>query len=175
MLSKERTADGWIYIACLTEKFWELLCQKIGAPELSHDTRFGSNEERMQHRDELTGVLDGLLCQYPTARWMEILNGSVPCAPVFDLRQAFESPFVKDNGKTVSIPYERNAQRRTVEFIAPPFSFDGQRFTNFTVGPSLGAHTCVILKTLGYSENELRALEEKGIIVSVGQHRADGP
>ena len=66
-----RTADGWVYIACLTQKFWELLCQKLNRQDLAADPRFETNNRRMEHRDELTEILDGVLMQHPTAFWTE--------------------------------------------------------------------------------------------------------
>ena len=37
-----RTADGWIFIMCNKQKFWPALCEKLGRPEWSDDTRFVS-------------------------------------------------------------------------------------------------------------------------------------
>ena len=133
-----RTSDGWIYIACLTQKFWELLCEKINRSDLMKDARFITNEDRLEHRRELTDLLDGILSDKSTGEWVELLSGTIPCAPVCDVRQAFENPFVRNCGKIISVPYDRSPKRREVEFIAPPFSFDGTRFTDFKIGPGVG-------------------------------------
>ena len=37
-----RTADGWIFIMCNKQKFWPVLCEKIGRPEWSDDPRFAT-------------------------------------------------------------------------------------------------------------------------------------
>ena len=34
------TKDGWIFIMCMTEKFWRILCDVIGRPDLPEDHRF---------------------------------------------------------------------------------------------------------------------------------------
>ena len=161
-----KTADGWIYIACITEKFWEILCDKIGCSELKQDDQFLSNNSRMQHRDELTKVLDDVFSKHDTDHWLRLLTGTVPCAPVFDLGKALENPFVQNNDKIVSIPYAKSPTRKTVEFLAPPFQFDGKSFTDFTIGPRLGEHTAEILSSLGCSNNEIRELCEKEIIIT---------
>ncbi len=160
-----QTADGWIYIACLSEKFWELLCTRISHPELQDDPRFTTNAKRMQHRDELTEVLDRVLSQKPTNHWLALLSGVIPCAPVADIRQAFENPFVKDSGKIITVPYDKSSERTQVQFIAPPFSFDGQYFKDFQIGPSLGQHTFEILKSLGFSDEQIQAFSDKRVIL----------
>lgn len=166
-----RTSDGWIYIACLTQKFWELFCEKINCSDWIKDARFITNEDRLEHRRDLTDLLDGILSDKSTGEWADLLSGTVPCAPVCDVRQAFENPFVRNSGKIISIPYERSPKRREVEFIAPPFSFDGKRFADFTIGPELGEHTAVILESLGYTGEEIRKLDEKQIIIVSGEER----
>ncbi len=160
-----RTADGWIYIACLSQKFWELLCEKISHPELMEDKRFRTNESRLKDRQVLTDVLDGIFSKKSTNQWLELLSGTIPCAPVDDIRQTFESPFVRNSGKIITVPYDENPKRTNVEFIAPPLSFDGERFSNFRIGPRLGEHTTEILESLGCTGDEIRRLDEKQIII----------
>lgn len=160
-----RTADGWIYIACLSEKFWELLCDLIGCQELKEDERFVANDRRLRNRDVLTDILDGILSQESTDHWLGVLSGVVPCAPVADMEQTFTNPFVRDTGKILKIPYDKNKKRDSVEFIAPPFSFDGQYFKEFTIGPRLGQDTAGILHSLGYSDADIDVLHEKGVVI----------
>ena len=47
-------ADGWIFIMCNKEKFWPVLCEKLGRPEWSDDPRFASFKARLENRAELT-------------------------------------------------------------------------------------------------------------------------
>jgi len=160
-----KTADGWIYIACLSQKFWELLCEKIEHEELKSNNRFITNDLRMKNRDELTCVLDEIFSQKPTGEWMKVLGGTVPSAPVADIRQALENPYLMNAGKILSIPYEKSPHRQDVKFIAPPFSFDGVKFTDFKIGPAMGGHTFDILKSLGYGDREMEYLLQKNVIM----------
>ena len=161
-----KTSDGWIYIACLSQKFWELLCEKIDHEELKSDSSFITNELRLKHRDKLTEILDSIFSGKSTCEWMKILSGTVPAAPVADIREAMENPYLLEAGKLLSIPYDRSSQRKEVKFIAPPFSFDGKKFTDFKTGPAPGEHTADILKSLGYEEKDIEDLREKKIIMT---------
>ena len=78
---------------CQTQRFWEILCEKIGRPELTRDPAYRDREARHANRDRLTCVLDETLSARTTAEWLEVMGGAVPCAPVYDLPQALDNPF----------------------------------------------------------------------------------
>ncbi|HEY7743122.1 MAG TPA: CoA transferase, partial [Burkholderiales bacterium] len=91
-----RTRDGWIYIMCNKEKFWPALCAKLERPEWIEDARFRRFPDRLRHRNLLTGMLDRELERRTTAEWLERFAGVVPAAPVNDLAQALDNPFVTE-------------------------------------------------------------------------------
>src|SRR5262245_17691506 len=44
------TADGWIFLMCMTDKFWQNLIAAIGRSDLGEDPRFSSQARRRSHR-----------------------------------------------------------------------------------------------------------------------------
>jgi crotonobetainyl-CoA:carnitine CoA-transferase CaiB-like acyl-CoA transferase len=119
-----RTADGWIFVMCMNEKFWHLFCDAIGRPDLPDDQRFASAEERRQNRDTLTELVDEELRQHPTAHWLGLLTGKVPVAPVYDLTQALDAPFTQHTGmvRTTTHPARSN-----LRMLANPLRINGVR------------------------------------------------
>ncbi|MBI2294871.1 MAG: CoA transferase, partial [Betaproteobacteria bacterium] len=107
-----RTRDGWIYIMCNKEKFWPALCEKLGRPEWIEDARFRAFSDRLQHRDLLTELLDRELGQRTTSEWLALFAGVVPAAPINDLAQALENPFVTEYGRLQTIPRRERASTR---------------------------------------------------------------
>ena len=93
-----RTEDGWLYIMANKEKFWSILCDRIGRPDLAVDPRFAKFADRLKHRDTLTGLLDEALGQDTTQSWITRLSGAVPCAPVNSVAEALSSPFLAESG-----------------------------------------------------------------------------
>src|SRR5204862_7544014 len=65
-----QTADGWIFIMCMTQKFWINLIDAIGRTDLQADTRFATPGSRRQNREALTDALDAELRTRPTSAWM---------------------------------------------------------------------------------------------------------
>ncbi len=155
-----QTADGWIFIMCMTRKFWDLLLDTLGRPELADDLRFATMADRTKHRDALTPLLDEAFGADTTANWIAKLQGRVPVAPVHDLPQALDNPFVDQIGLIQSMPHHHGAPLRT---LRNPIKLGGQRL-DATPGHGLGADNEAVLgEELGLADR-LRGLRARGVI-----------
>lgn len=154
------TKDGWIFVMCMTEKFWRALIAEIGRPELAEDARFSSMEARRQHRRELTGLLDAVFAQDTTERWLARLRHQLPAAPVNDLPQALENPYVHAIGMVRPLPHPRMPGFRA---LANPIKLDGERLP-LASAPALGAHTGEVLAGLGYDAAGIARLRAEGAL-----------
>ena len=155
-----RTRDGWIYLMCNKEKFWPALCGKIGRSEWSDDARFRKFADRLKHRELLTELLDRELSKRTTAEWLAQFAGAVPAAPIYDLAQALENPYVTGHGKLQTIPH---AQRGSYRMVANPVRSAGEE-APARPAPALGEHTESLLREIGYDAARIRALRESGVI-----------
>jgi succinate---hydroxymethylglutarate CoA-transferase len=154
------TRDGWIYIMCNKEKFWPALCATIGKPAWSEDARFRRFEDRLQHRDLLTERLDTELQKRSTDEWLEIFAGTVPAAPIYDIAQALENPFVTEHGRLQTLPHPIRGSYR---MVAPPVRCPGD-VAPAGPAPDLGADTDALLRELGYDSSRIKALKEANVI-----------
>src|SRR2546421_727901 len=93
-----RTSDGFIFIMCNKEKFWPVLCERLGRPEWAADPRFRTFKDRLANRDEGNRLLDEALSARPSAAWLEHFAGRGPAAPVNDLKAAPHNPFGAERG-----------------------------------------------------------------------------
>jgi crotonobetainyl-CoA:carnitine CoA-transferase CaiB-like acyl-CoA transferase len=131
------TSDGWLFIMCMTEKFWSELLDAIGKPELASDPRFATPALRQANRDALTGIIDGELRRQSTAYWLDKLNGVLPIAPVLDLAQALDSPFLQTTDMIHVVSHPAKAEMRV---LANPIKIDGRRLDQAACSP-FGADT----------------------------------
>jgi crotonobetainyl-CoA:carnitine CoA-transferase CaiB-like acyl-CoA transferase len=154
------TQDGWIFVMCMTEKFWRALVAELGHPELAEDPRFATMEARRQHRPELTELLDAVFREDTTERWLARLRHQLPAAPVNDLPQALDNPYVHAIGMVRPLPHPRMPGFRA---LANPIKLDGERLP-LTSAPALGAHTEAVLAGLGYDAAAIAALREAGAL-----------
>lgn len=161
------TSDGWINLAASGQAMWEALCEVVseGAADrrarLAHPA-FATPQSRLEHRDEVTEAVNGLLSSHTSAHWLQRLNeAGVPSGPINTIDQVFADPQVRHLGM--------------VEEIASPY-FDplrvvGQAFrlskTESRVRlrpPEHGEHTDEILATLGYTADAIADFRARGVV-----------
>ena len=153
------TKDGWIFLMCNKEKFWPILCDKIGRPELGSDPRYANFKERLENRRDIQTLLDETLAAKTTSEWLEIFAGIVPAAPILNLGEAIENPFIKERDRVMDLTLQDGTPFRLLD---APFETGTPTPTN--PAPELGANTDEILKKLGYDEDRLRSLRENKTI-----------
>ncbi|MGH8708953.1 MAG: CoA transferase, partial [Burkholderiales bacterium] len=83
-----------------------------------------------------------------------ILGGAVPCAPVHDVKEALDNPFVAEREGVQAIDHP---DRPGFKLVASPFRLDEPLPAN--PAPKLGEHTDVLLAELGYSGPDIAALK----------------
>jgi crotonobetainyl-CoA:carnitine CoA-transferase CaiB-like acyl-CoA transferase len=141
------TSDGWVFIMCMTDKFWTELVNAVGRRELVSDPRFATSASRQANRGVLTDIIDRELSQRPTEHWLAKLNGVLPVAPVLDLAQALENPFLRSTGMIRNTPHPVRPDMRT---LANPIKINGQRLEQ-TVCSQLGGDNAEYLNNPRHS------------------------
>ncbi|HEX6414642.1 MAG TPA: CoA transferase [Burkholderiales bacterium] len=153
-----RTADGWIFVMCNKEKFWPVLCAELHRAEWV--SRFPTFAKRLEQRDELTRLLDAEFSRDSTAAWLKKLSGKVPVAPVYDVGQALENPFVAERGGVADFSYPDGKKAR---LISNPIRLSDADLPR-RAAPALGADTDDLLRGLGYTEERIAALRAAGAV-----------
>jgi crotonobetainyl-CoA:carnitine CoA-transferase CaiB-like acyl-CoA transferase len=141
------TANGWIFVMCMTEKFWTNLTADLGRNDLSEDARFASPEARRLNREALSAVLDDEFRKARTEDWLQRLSGKLPVGPVFNLPQALENPFVVRSGMIRTVAHPANPE---LKLLSSPLKVDGVR-PNSPVCASLGADNETFVTTRKYA------------------------
>jgi len=156
-----RTKDGWLFVMCNKEKFWPVLARQLGHEEWADDPRFSTFKARLENRMLVTEMLDEVLMQRTTAEWLEHLSGVAPVAPVFDVKEALENPFVEEQGRVGPFTDEKGEEK--VRMLTGPVRVAGETLPN-KAGPTLGADTDAILDRIGVDAEKRAGLKAKKII-----------
>ncbi|MCH8111149.1 MAG: CoA transferase [Proteobacteria bacterium] len=151
--------DGYIYVMGLTAKFWSLIVEKIGRPDIGENPDFADFPARRKNRDKLTKVLDAVFAQKTVDEWMEMFAGIVPIGPVYPLDKALDSPYVAERGLIQTMDHPKKPLR----VLSNPIRDNGEVLP-VKPAPQLGQDTDDILGELGYSESDISGLREKSVV-----------
>lgn len=155
-----RTADGWLFVMCQTDKFWQALLKTIDAPELGEDPRFSDMAARLANRGALTETLDARFSRADTAGWLARLRGHVPVAPVNDMAAALDNPFLAQVGMIAEMAHPVQGRLRA---LAHPLKIDGVRPPT-RPAPPLGGDTAALLAELGYDDAAQADMRRRGVV-----------
>lgn len=155
------TADGWLLVMCMKEKFWLRLCELLDRPQLARDPRYAGFAARLAHRAALIDELQAVFATRPTAAWLALLQGQVPCAPVNGIAAALADPQVAARDMLVTVDHPVYGALREV---GCPIKLDGVT-PRYQPAPPLGADTAAVLHDwLGIASDEVERLRAAGAI-----------
>jgi crotonobetainyl-CoA:carnitine CoA-transferase CaiB-like acyl-CoA transferase len=156
------TRDGELMVAGGNDRLFGLLCNVLDLPELVTDDRFRSNPDRVRNREELVGLVSTRLRERGTEEWLvRLKTAGIPAAPVADVADVVGSEQTQalDMLQTLTHPAIPDLQ-----LPALPLSFDESRAEHATPPPLVGEHPAEVLAELGYSETEIDALADDGVV-----------
>ena len=155
------TADGHLVVAVANEAIWARFCEGVGRPELAADPRFETNARRVENRDALIALLDDMFRSRPGREWIDLLNrAEVPCSPVQNIREVFDSPQVLATGMLEEI---RHPTAGTVRMAGLPVKFSRTPASIRLAPPLLGEHNHQVLNEwLGLDDAAIAGFLDRG-------------
>jgi formyl-CoA transferase len=155
--------DGvWIALGVGNDRQLRDFCRLAGLEHLADDPRFATNPQRVIHRKELIPIIAEKMKERTSDEWLEELDKlKIPCGPINTLDRVFSDPQVQARGMVVEVPHPKAGK---IKLVASPMKFSLTPCTIERHPPLLGEHTEEVLKELGYSDDEIKSLREKGVI-----------
>jgi crotonobetainyl-CoA:carnitine CoA-transferase CaiB-like acyl-CoA transferase len=147
------TADGrHMAVGALEKKFWELLCDTLGRPDLKpFHLAFGAKGE--QAKRELAAVFAGRT----QAEWADIFDKIDCCVtPVLHIGEALDNEQLRARGMVV--------EAGGLPQLAPPYKISDFEFAIERGAPAPGQHSEEILREAGYAADEIAVLKQQHII-----------
>jgi len=155
------TSDRTIVVAIGNDAMWQRFCTALELPDLADDPALGDNAGRREHRRRITEAVSARLSSRPAADWLRILSGvQVPASLVQTLSEVVKDPQVIARSALLPVP----GLARKLVSVQSPFrlgSIERPRNQQF---PEVGADTCSIMQELGYTNDEIEALNTAGAI-----------
>lgn len=143
------------------QQMWHPLLRAIGREDLIGDARYETPEARWQRRADVDELVEAWTITRAKHDVMEILAGAgVPCGACLDTAEVLADPHLLAREMIVEVEHPVRGRYLTV---GNPIKLSA---SPTTIGPSplLGQHREEILKELGYTEAQIRALASEGTI-----------
>lgn len=144
------TKDGFVTIACPSDKFWTTLCHKLNKPEWIADIRFSSNTLRAKNRDVLNNNLETVTQNYTKEELLSLFGGVIPFGPILDAKEIFADEHFNARGMLHKLTLETIERPVTIAGIPMKLSRTPGKIR--ARAPMLGEHTSGVLKKFNLSE-----------------------
>ena len=157
------TGDGkrfWV-VGLEILRHWPPLCRVVGRPDWIDDEKFGTPRGRAQNAAELISLLDAEFAKKTMDEWKEIFSTEPDFfwAPINSIDDILVDPQSEYAGLFTDVPDGVG----TTRMVATPCDFSGTPWEQRSMAPDLGEHTVEVLESLGFSADDIAALEQNGV------------
>ncbi|MEZ5594531.1 MAG: CaiB/BaiF CoA-transferase family protein [Gammaproteobacteria bacterium] len=153
---RTRTVD--IFIGAGNNRAFQRVCTLLERPDLAADPRFADNRDRTTNRQELTAELESVLVKLDGEEVCQrLLDGGIPAGPILDTAQAMHAEHTRHRDMAVEKDWYR--------CVGTPIKFSRTPGQINSLPPQFSEHYQVVLEQHGFTDEELKALIEKGIVV----------
>ncbi|MBO0333158.1 CoA transferase [Sneathiella sp. CAU 1612] len=154
------TTDGYLAVLPYTDRNWQDLFDVAGRDDLKNDPRFESHASRVDHSQEIYGLLADIIATRSSAEWQRELDArNIPVQTVMTKEMLLEDEQLNATGFW---RLEQHPTEGTLRMVDPPIRFSKTPSTIRSLPPHLGEQSSDILREAGYSETEIsQFIEEK--------------
>jgi crotonobetainyl-CoA:carnitine CoA-transferase CaiB-like acyl-CoA transferase len=158
-------ADGELAVSVGNDVQFGRFAEVLGHPEWAEDPRFARNQDRVNNRDVIDGLVAECLVTKTRSDWMNLLDPiGIPCGPINSVEEALSSEQSTARGMVIEIEHPTAG---SVPIVGIPFQMFGTPATVRRPPPLLGQHTGeVLMELLGLPDTERAELEAAGVIAS---------
>jgi formyl-CoA transferase len=153
---------GWVAISASTQAMTERLFAAIGRADLNENPDFKTNAERIKRRPEVDAIVGGWIKARTLAENIAFFEeAGVTAAPVYDIGQFLEDPHVQERGIVFEAPDDEMGEV-PMHAVVPRLSRTPGALR--TPAPKVGQHNEEVYTRIGYSDERLAALRQRGVI-----------
>jgi len=154
-------SDGFIIIAIIADNFWGELLKVIDAQDLNtEEHKFQPG--RLKNKELINKRLNEILSTNTQKYWLEKLQAlRIPCAPVYNLQQALNDEQVLSRNMIVEVEHPLGG---STKMPGNPIKLSETHEDTFSPPPLVGQHNEEIYATLGMTKDDLKTLQDSGVI-----------
>jgi len=157
--------DGhWIVLNMPQDSAWPRVCGALELDHLVDDDRYRTRKGRFDNMAELVAEFDSAFGRRSRDEWGRIFDErGLIWGPVLSLHEVVDDPQAEAIGMFPTIEHAELGPYRTVGI---PARFGGADVGPTGPSPGLGEHTRSLLAELGFTDDEIAGLTERGAVSS---------
>ena len=160
------TKDGFIVTQVVGNPIFKRWANLVGEPKWLDDPRFATDELRGDNGAELSERMARWVAGRSTDEALdELASARIPAGPVLSPQQALDHEQVRAMGLVE--PTEVPRMGVTAPLTRVPVNLSATPAHIRSPAPDVGEHSAEILAEIGYSEQDIAALEQAGVIATV--------
>ncbi|MBO9352369.1 CoA transferase [Bordetella petrii] len=161
-----QTADQrWLVVSATTDSIARRVFRAIGRPELARDPAYATNQQRALRAAEIDQMMVEWAGRHTQAQALAILQKhEVATGPINDIAQFFDDPHVRAVG-SIHEHLDEDLGRIRMPNIPPRFSRTPGKI-RWAGRNRVGRDTRAVLREAGYTDGEIDALIEAGVIIA---------
>lgn len=154
----ETKDERYLSVGCLEPKFWSNFCLCIGKPEYIECTVWPENMA------EVKADITSRIKEKSLKEWMEIFKDKDVCVePVLNLEEALmKDEHIKARKMVVDVVIPES-QGKTVKQLGTAIKLSECPIEYKQGGYPIGYHTYEVMEQLGFTEEQIKKMEKKGI------------
>jgi crotonobetainyl-CoA:carnitine CoA-transferase CaiB-like acyl-CoA transferase len=163
-----RAQDGDLVIAAQVDDAWKrfaALVEQRGGPDgFAADARFHTSAGRNAHRLDILAVVKPWVAAQRVADVLAMLDAiDVPGAKVQRIDEVLADPQIQARGMVLE---QDHPVLGKIKLPNLPFHFSGCDTTITQVAPDLGQHNTEIAASVGFSAEQIAAMQQDGVLYS---------
>lgn len=168
-----RAADGDLVIAAQVDDAWKRFAAMLeangGPPGFGSDNRYHSLNGRNTHRQAILAVVRDWVGARRVADILQLLDAiDIPSAKVQRIDEVVADPQIQARNMVIEQQHPRYGTLRLPNL---PFRFSDCDTTIRQVAPDLGQHNAEVAAGLGFSPEEITAMQADGVLFTHGDAR----
>lgn len=157
------TADGYITLSASSQAIFERVMDAIDRPDLIGDTRFETNQKRIENAKELNAIIEMWTCERSTEEVLTRMDeADAIVGPVYDIEDIFEDEHFQAREDIIEIDDDELGSIATMNTV-PRFSRTSGSVQH--LGPNQGEYNAeVFLGDLNLDQEYYEQLRSENII-----------
>lgn len=153
--------DGFCQLGNASASNWGPFAQAIGRPDLGENPKYATAKQRWAHVEELHDVIQDWASQHTRAEIEQIFNEHGQLySPILKVSEVMQDPQILHRKMVIDLEY------RGIKFKDKgiPIKMSETPGSVRRMPPEKGQHTDEVLKSIGFTDSQLKNMREEGAI-----------